>query len=262
MGTGRGSTDVVEVPHTRGSSGVGVRLMAAPKTLQLYCLAHAGGNSAFFRRWRRAGGDKWQVTPLELKGHGHRIHEDPYPDFPSMIVDLARYVSGEPFALFGHSFGGLVAFELARHLESHGLFPHLLVISACDPPHEFRKTDRNISELPNNELIEEMMLRGGSPPAVLENKMLLDMMLPVLKRDFKLMEAYKFRHENPLQCPVLIVGGRDDPSVPPARLADWKRYTEKPFQVRLFPGNHFYLIEQEAVLIDFLDKCLTYGTLS
>lgn len=41
----------------------------------------------------------------------------------------------KPFALFGHSFGSLVMFELARKLtEAVGKTPLCLIVSGCRPP--------------------------------------------------------------------------------------------------------------------------------
>jgi medium-chain acyl-[acyl-carrier-protein] hydrolase len=91
--------------------------------LRLICLAWAGGSSAAFARWHKQVDDEIELVAVELPGRMSRVKE-PFMTRAEDIVEAlaaalqaAGFLEGnKPFALCGHSFGALLAFELVRTL--------------------------------------------------------------------------------------------------------------------------------------------------
>jgi surfactin synthase thioesterase subunit len=156
--------------------------------------------------------------------------------------ELNRRALDRPFVLLGHSMGGLLAFEIARALRARGYaMPQLLVITGCRPPHTI-VVKNPLHVLQDKELIDILQKRyGGIPPAVRDNPELQTLLLPALRADFQMIETYRYADGPPLDVPLLVLGGADDPAVSASDLSDWRRYTTKQCNVRLLPGAHFFV---------------------
>src|SRR5205823_943244 len=79
--------------------------------MRLYCLPHSGGSAGEYVRWSDGlpGVEVWGV---QLPGRGQRVGEPPLTRMPALVAALVASVPFRPpFALFGHSLGGLVAYE-------------------------------------------------------------------------------------------------------------------------------------------------------
>jgi medium-chain acyl-[acyl-carrier-protein] hydrolase len=157
-----------------------------------------------------------------------------------------------PYVLFGHSLGGLVAFEVARHLRAEDAPPPLaLVIAATPPPHSSGPA-RRLHEGSDEDLIAELRKLDGTPAAVLANRELLRLLLPVLRADLAVMETYEYRPDSPLECAIVAIGAEDDRLVSPSRLSGWGRYTTARASLAVLPGDHFFLQRDPGPLLDVL----------
>jgi medium-chain acyl-[acyl-carrier-protein] hydrolase len=156
-----------------------------------------------------------------------------------LLDGLAGYLT-RPFALFGHSMGAFIAFELVRRIRLRSLQPVHLFVAGCRAPHlPSRSPDWHT--LPDRELIAEVDKLGGIPPELLAEPQFLDAMLPMLRGDCTLCETYVFRAQAPLSCPVSAFGGLQDQEVPPEDVRAWSQHTTGPFRVHLLPGDHFFV---------------------
>jgi surfactin synthase thioesterase subunit len=186
------------------------------------------------------------LLPLSLPGHDGRLNEPLSTDLVILAGELSEELSQQaldrPFVLLGHSMGGLLVFEIARALRERGhAMPKLLVVTGCRPPHTIVVT-RQLSALPDRELIDVLQQRyGGIPPAVRDNRELQALLLPVLRADFQMIETYRYADGPPLDVPLLVLGGTEDPAVSASDLSEWRRYTTTQCNVRLLPGAHFFL---------------------
>ncbi|MFF4159226.1 thioesterase II family protein [Streptomyces sp. NPDC001678] len=211
---------------------------------RLFCLPYAGGSAAVYHKWRGAAPGRFQVCALELPGRGRRLTETPISRLRPMVKALADAIEGaldRPFALFGHSMGALLAFELTRTLRERGLpLPaHLFVSGAAAPGTPRRRPV--VHSATDAELRQELRFLNGTPRELLENEELMALMLPTLRADFSVLETYEYRAQPPLPVPLTVFGGTADPSVPPTALHGWREHTTGSPRLQLFPGDHFFL---------------------
>lgn len=228
--------------------------------LSLFCFAYAGGSAQMFRNWAAALPTVVEVCPVELPGRGSRWREQPHTELKALVAAMApallEFCDGRPFACFGHSLGGLVSFELARHLrQAYGRTPAHLLISGCKAP-QLPVPEPPIHALPEPEFLARIRSYNGTPAAVLENAELMELLLPVLRADFALMETYAYREETPLACPLTVFGGLSDPKVDASALAAWRAQTSEEFSLQLFPGDHFFVHTAQADLLPALARRL------
>ncbi len=216
--------------------------------LRLIALPYAGGGAAMYYQWRRAMPSRTEIVPLSLPGREARTQEQPLTNLHQLvgeITDELRPTIDRPFALLGHSLGALIAFELARELRRRGeRLPCLLIAAASSAPHRPRLTEP-LHKLAEDQFVAEIERRfGGIPPAIRENKELLELFLPTMRADLELLETYQYRDERPLETDILAIGGAADNAVSAAELSDWRRHSSKRFSHRLLPGGHFFLFQK------------------
>ncbi|MGK5533239.1 thioesterase II family protein [Streptomyces sp. URMC 129] len=218
---------------------------AGPRAaVRLFCLPYAGGAAAAYRAWGALAPAPVQVCPVEIPGRGRRLGEPPFGRLRPLVGALADALTGHldrPFALFGHSMGGLLAFELTRTLRRRGLrLPEHLFVSGAAPPDEPR-TRPPLHAAPDAQVKAELRRLGGTPRHLLDDDELMELALPVLRADFSVLETYTCRAEPPLPVPMTVFGGTTDPLVPAASLHGWRRQAGAGARLVLLPGGHFFL---------------------
>lgn len=219
---------------------------------RLFCLPYAGGSASVFREWSHCLPPSIEVCAIQLPGRETRLKEPAFTRLPPLVRELAQALLpslNRPFALFGHSVGALVAFELARHLRGHyGMHPVHLWAAACPAP-QVPDTDAPIHTLPEPAFRERLRRFNGTPADVLEHEELMAMVGPILRADFALRETYAYAAEAPLDCPITVFGGVEDHEVSAAELCAWQEQTSRSFRAHMLPGDHFFVQSSRAELI-------------
>lgn len=213
--------------------------------LRLLCLPYAGGAAVAYRTWSRWLPPEVEVWPVELPGRGTRMSEPLEPRIAALVARLADALGAvppSPFALFGHSMGALLAYELTRELERRGadLPAHLFVSGAAGPP-AWNRDGAPFHDEPDDALIERVRRWGGTPPAVLDDADVMRLMLPILRNDLALCATYEHRAEPPLGVDISVFGGSDDRMVPVELLETWRAVTTGRVTVKVLRGGHFFL---------------------
>lgn len=218
---------------------------------RLVCLPYAGGAASVYRAWEHLAPPHVEVCAAELPGRGARMAEEPFHRLSPLVRALGDAVEpllDRPFALFGHSMGGLVAFELARLLRRRGWpAPCHLFVSASPAPGT-PPTRPLLHDASDAELTARLHGLGGSPPEVLANDELMALLLPVVRADFAALETYEYRDEQPLDVPITVFGGLEDSVVRPAVLQGWWAQSTT-VQLQLLPGDHFFVHDLAAELM-------------
>jgi len=212
----------------------------------LFCIPHAGGNGAYYALFGEFFPDSIKVVPLDLPGEGRRCREPLLDSMESLSRDLLEQMrptaQTAPYAIFGHSMGGLLAFECARLARATALpQPRALFISAAATPDKVRTgMDRPISELQPGELWEYVMRMGGTPPGVALSAEFKRYMEPMLLADFSALENWQPAPCEPLPVPIHACIGKDD-TVTEKEAMLWQQFSSMNGTVRSFKGGHFYL---------------------
>lgn len=182
------------------------------------------------------------------------MKEQPIGDLRRVVAELAKAIEpvcDRPVALFGHSIGGLLAFECARELRRrYGIEPVHLFVSGCPAP-QIRDQDR-LCELPDEEFVERMRHFNGTPREILDHAEMMELMLPTLRADFALRDTYVHQAEPPLGCPITAFGGMADQAVGTEQLASWRTHSAEGFQLWLFQGDHFFVRSSQAAVVEAL----------
>ncbi|MFI8894984.1 thioesterase II family protein [Streptomyces paradoxus] len=224
---------------------------AAPPRLRLLCLPHAGGSAGFFHDWRHAFGDDVEVLAARYPGRQERIAEEPLTSIEELADALADELVpylGTPLAVFGHSMGASVGYELALRLEArHHTALDLLMVSCRKAPHLL--TPRTAALGGDTALLDEVRRLGGTDAALLDDEDLRELVLPALRTDFAAVARYTARPGVPLGCPVAGYVGADDPDIRADDVAAWASLAPKGFDLTVLPGGHFYLMDRRDDLV-------------
>ncbi|MDA9528479.1 thioesterase [Bradyrhizobium sp. CCBAU 25338] len=212
----------------------------------------------FYARWRRQLPSWIDVRPVEWPGRGARMDEPLTTDPHVLAAKLAGELGGQldgPYALFGHSLGAVIAFELAHDLLDRGAAaPAVLFASGAEAP-AVRDGSKWREPLGDDALMKELRNLQGTPDEALSNAELMRSVLPVLRADFLMCGAYVYRPRRPLPCPVHVFAGADDETSREA-LETWRRETSASFTLDILPGHHFFIHTQQAELIERIGAVL------
>lgn len=230
-------------------------------TTTLFCIPHAGGNSAYYALFGQFFPDSIKVVPLDLPGKGRRCREPLLTRMEAMGRDLIEQIrptaQTAPYAIFGHSMGGLLAFECARLTSTTALpLPRALFISAAATPDKVRTgMDCPVSELQPGELWEYVMRMGGTPPGVALSAELKRYMEPMLVADFSAVENWQPGPSEPLPVPIHACIGKND-MVTEKEAMLWQQFSSVDGTVRSFSGGHFYMQHHWRELADHIAHTL------
>jgi surfactin synthase thioesterase subunit len=227
---------------------------AAEPAIRLFCLPYAGAGAGAYRDWPGYLPDGIGMIAVQPPGREGRFGEPPIDRMPAYVSQLAEAAApllDRPYALFGHSIGARVAFELCRRLRQDGMpLPARLYLSGCPAPQLPAPPPR--WDLPDEEMIASLRDLGGTPPEVLDSPQLLTLFLPVLRADFALVETFPHAEEPPLPVPIRGFAGRADPEAPPESVRAWAPHTTEWFESHEFDGDHFFLHAQRDALLGLL----------
>jgi pyochelin biosynthesis protein PchC len=259
---------VNEVPPLRTAVGspapepddVVWRLPGSPgRRRALLVLPHAGGNAHSYAQWREFLPGDVQLLVGQYPGRGARFTEA----LPGQMSDLARPVAAslpsevDDLVILGHSMGALVAFEVARALTGAGLPPRAFIASACRAPFLPNPSPVWPETLSDDDLVAVIQSRGGTDDGILDEPELRPILLPPIRADFALDDAYQsLDGAGSLPCPVTMLGGADDPVVPADALAAWSQVTDFPAHLKLMPGGHFYFQQQMCAFMAAVNEVL------
>ncbi len=222
--------------------------------LRLFCFPYGGGGASVYATWQTGLPAGVELCPVQTPGRESRFAEPPVLRMPQMVdllMEALRSYLDRPFALFGHSVGALMAFELTRRLRREGLrAPEWLFVSAHPSPGLPPRLPR-VSHLPQAEFLRAMRGPYEMDPELLDQDDLMELIFPTLRADYELDEtaAPARGDEPPLDLPLSAFGGTGDPEATEAEIADWARHTAGPFRHRMLPGKHMFIHTSRDALL-------------
>ena len=224
--------------------------------IRVFCFSYAGGGASTFRSWPRDA--SLGVVPVQLPGRENRMGEAPLTSMSEVVEQVAEAMKpwiGTPYALFGHSLGARIAFEVARFIRLHGesLPIHLFVSGSRSPE---IPEPRPLHDLDEDEFFMELSRYGGTSHRFLENREIRKIFLPMLRADFTVDETYLYREEEPLNIPITAFSGSEDKEAHAFEMKGWKKQTSLDFRQYEIPGNHFFVTHSSSLLVMHIREVL------
>jgi len=224
---------------------------------KLVCFAHAGGWSNAYRTWPTRLPSNVGVLAVRYPGREDRL-ADPFPSgieaLADEIADALGDLARQRLVLFGHSMGASVAHEVALRFQEWGCTPAALCVSGRLPPHALDGQRKYCGT--DEEIIADIVGFDESRAEVFADAGLRELVLPAIREDYRMVDAYLGGRRPPLDCPVFGYTGADDPEVSPEQMRGWADLTHRAFRLRVLPGGHFYLEAQEAAFLADLGEVL------
>lgn len=223
----------------------------------LICLPYAGGGAGAFYRWSLFLDTAIDLIRIQLPGHETRIREPllkRLDEVVNVLADALFPFLDRPFMVYGHSMGGLLGFELIRKLRAdHGIIPAHFFVSSFRAPH-LPPEDPTIHDLPEEQFIDKLRQYGGVPEQVLAERELMELMLPILRADFQILETYIYKEGLPMECPITAFGGIQDPKIKPRMIEAWRNETSCTFRSMFYPGGHFFISERPQAVVSAINN--------
>ena len=227
--------------------------------LHLYCLPCAGASASMYLRWRHVMPAWVNVVPLELPGRGMRLGEPFVEDFQTLVNQLCDEIAqgkiaqgkqgkNQPWAIFGHSMGALLAYGISARLQSlHASMPAMLLAAGSPAPSQ-QDPDQFPDTNDDEALIADLRKQGGTPQEVFESPELLHLTLTALCADYHVCESFDYSGSPPLTAPIQVFAGRDD-DIEAHRIEAWRLEAGAGFALHWFNGGHFFIREHESQVL-------------
>lgn len=235
-----------------------VLIVDKEEKMKLFCLPYAGGSSTIFLNWKKYFHQSIEICPVELSGRGTRYNEPLCKSINEMVDDVLEQIKDnimdDTYAIFGHSMGSLITYELCHKIKSIGTnSPVHVFFSGCKAPNLARE-EEYIYDLPDEEFKLKVLERGGTSKEFFEHKELYEIFMPILRADFEAVEKYKYVEKNEkLTFNISILNGKDD-ELTFSDIVGWKNHTLYKSKVYMLDGDHFYInknIEQISNIINY-----------
>lgn len=247
-----------------GFSGWLPLLEARPNaSVLLFAFPYAGGGTPVFRPWLGLLPSSIELRVVQLPGRGPRFRETHLLRAAAVLDALEENLLpllNRPFAFFGHSLGALLAFEMTRRLRARGLAPVELFVSGHLAP-QLPDPFPPIHQLPEPLFLKELVALNGMHPGVLASPDLLELVLPIVRSDFTILETYEYDGSAPaMSCPLTVFGGDRDPRTNRPGLEAWRAQTSGHFELQLLPGDHFFIDANRPAVVATLLARLASAT--
>ncbi len=228
--------------------------------MKLYCLPHAGGSANVYLAWRNHLDSSIELVPVELSGRGRRMGLPLRARFREVLDDVATEMTRTPvpadYALFGHSFGGLLAFELAHELVARGHRPpHHLFISASCAPERVGEIEISLAD-ENRDLLGSLAYLGGTPLEILADDEAVELFAPIVRADLHALFDYRHVPRGRLSCDISILLGSSDTVATRTDADLWGRVTVGSASTHVVEGGHFAAFERPDRVATYVNATL------
>ncbi|RAH69942.1 uncharacterized protein BO66DRAFT_438646 [Aspergillus aculeatinus CBS 121060] len=200
------------------------------------------------------------LVAVQLPGRETRAHEE-LPSFSSAVASIVAEIQSweqPPDVLWGHSFGGIIAFEVLRALRRKGVpLPSLMITGTIAP--------QLIGVWKRRELLMSSLSGDSSADYLLAVTRYVDEpdfvigILEMLHHDAPLLLDYEYQEESELGVPIVAFSGRQDDIAYREELAHWGAQS-KNFTLREVDGDHWFLRRNKDVLLQALVELAGVGT--
>jgi len=189
--------------------------------MRLFCLPYFAGGASVYNSWSDTLQEGIEVCAIQYPGREERIGEKPYDNYLDLIRAITEVIDpllNCPIAFYCHSAGAGIGLELARYLRREkGIQPFKFMVGGWRSPHlesPFKFLDAiNDDEVYMDKNIPNIIEHLRSleiPESVLQNKELINEMLPALRADILLGKRYTYYQDEALSCSITAIAGKED----------------------------------------------------
>ncbi|AUG77449.1 thioesterase [Kitasatospora sp. MMS16-BH015] len=228
--------------------------------LPLLCLPFAGAGAGFYRPWQQQAPAGLQPVPLQLPGREELVAEEPHREVAAavraLLPEAVAAVRGHHrVAVFGHSLGAALAFELTRALEERTEIEVVeLFVSGSPAPHLGRSG--HSADLDDDAFLAQVEVLAGYRHPAFDSAEFRELMLPGLRADVAMHEAYRPLAAGPVEAPVTCLLADQDTLVDEQDARAWESATTGGFRYVTMPGGHMYLTTEAGRILDLIaDVC-------
>ncbi|OJW54535.1 MAG: hypothetical protein BGO67_10090 [Alphaproteobacteria bacterium 41-28] len=225
--------------------------------MRLFCFHHSGGGTSAYFPWLEYLSPHIEMIAIQMPGRENRFSEpltNNLTDIVNTLKEGFELYKDKPFFTFGHSLGGVISFEFIKSvMKFYSLTPLHMMISATKAPH-FPFRMKQLSQLGDKPLKEELRAYNGIDERILESDELLELFLPIIKSDFSITESYRSTDSTVLPCDILVFSGNEDPTVNMEEIQGWSSYTTGKFKHISFSGGHFFVKEHQKSIVSHINR--------
>lgn len=229
---------------------------AEAAAVQLVCFPHAGGSASYFRQLSVLLGPSIDVRAVQYPGRQDRRREPMPSDLQTLASSISTVLQQSragAYAFFGHSMGAIVAYEAARALGSDRR-PSALFVSGRRAPSTYRPDDVHSQD--EEGLIRTVLSLGGTESAALLDADIRELVMPVIRQDYRLVETYRHRSFPKLDLPITVLFGEQDQMTTIDEAHTWEQHTSGTFTLHRFPGGHFFLNDHLEAVAEIISNIL------
>jgi surfactin synthase thioesterase subunit/acyl carrier protein len=231
---------------------------------RLICFHSMGVGASLFTKFLLNPPEDCDILAVQTPGRENRLAE-PVAESLDWLVDqivpeLLPYLD-RPVVIWGHSFGGIVAFEVIRRLRDHHQFePAHFVVTGTVAPHL-------IHVWQHREVILKSMIADNSPEYMISLSRYVDdpeflaAIMPFFRRDWPLLKNLRLQPIAPLGCPITAFAARQDEVAYTDEVGEWARHTDAAFELIEVDGDHWFLNRNRERIIGKLREIIA-GTMN
>ncbi len=228
--------------------------------IKLFCLPYAGGAASMYDQWSTKLSRKIELCPINLAGRGNRFTDKPYANLEEAVNDIYNMIkhdiSASKYAIFGHSMGALLAYELIQKIQNNNEDGPVHVFFSGRKPVHIPKTEKFYRDMDDQEFQDAVLSLGITPPQIFKNLELKEIFIPLLRSDFIIAETFVDRPEIiPLQCNITALIGQEE-AITMEEAEQWEYHTEEKCTVHYIEGGHFFLLDQQQEVINIINTYL------
>lgn len=217
--------------------------------VQAVCFPFAGGNEFSYDQMTTF--KSFDLKTASLPGRGSRVGEKLQKSIKGLLNDFWKcpnFDPNQPYFLYGHSMGSLLAYEVALECKRREIrSPLLLLVSGRQAPNFGDKRNLPRHLMTKESFWEELKGYGGIPKALFNEPELLDYFEPIIRADFEAVYHYRQSDDLKLDIPVIATAG-DQENISHNELNSWSEVTTGEFTSIRFSGNHFFIFDHATRL--------------
>ncbi|KIY04109.1 uncharacterized protein Z520_00801 [Fonsecaea multimorphosa CBS 102226] len=220
---------------------------------RVVCFHSMGTGASLFTPFLMDPPDGLDAIAVQLPGRETRADEAILTNMSEIVAGILGEMEttvGVPHVFWGHSFGGIIAFEVLKALRRQGKPLPRLLVTGTIAPHLVRLWKKR-------DVLLRILAEDYSPDYLLavsryvDNADFVRSILPLMRRDTPLLLGYQFDEEEILDVPITAFAARQDDMVYPDEVAAWRTYT-KEFKLVEVDGDHWFLHRNRKLVLETL----------